>query len=142
MYALFFLFLLEKIACQYSLKPPGQGGSKEYPQSMFWAKIRKMSVFLSENFQVLEAKFSMYFNRRVFVLPSRVVVLIWRPRWQHMFSWRKRKILCGYSLLIWRYGSISSSSMVKVVVVVLLWILFQGIKRLWQCLASLSPNLI
>ena len=26
----------------YSLEPPRQGGSNEYPQSMFWAEIRKI----------------------------------------------------------------------------------------------------
>ena len=28
--------------CGYSLEPPQQGGSNEYPQSMFWAEIRKI----------------------------------------------------------------------------------------------------
>ena len=35
---------------------------------MFWAEIWKMSEFLSENFQFLEVKFSIYLNRRVFVM--------------------------------------------------------------------------
>ena len=26
----------------YSLEPPHRGGSNEYPQSMFWAEIRKI----------------------------------------------------------------------------------------------------
>ena len=26
----------------YSLEPPRRGGSYEYPQSMFWAEIRKL----------------------------------------------------------------------------------------------------
>ena len=33
-YILFFLFLLKSIDCMYSLEPPRQGGSNEYPQSM------------------------------------------------------------------------------------------------------------
>ena len=37
--------------CGYTLKLPRQGGSNEYPQSMFWAEIWKISEFLSENFQ-------------------------------------------------------------------------------------------
>ena len=39
---------------------------------MFWAEIWKISEFLSENFQFLEVKFSIYLYRRVFVmlLPS------------------------------------------------------------------------
>ena len=33
-----------------------RGGSNEYPQSMFWAEIRKISDFLSENFQFFGCK--------------------------------------------------------------------------------------
>ena len=40
-----FLILLENIDCGYSLEPPRRGGSNEYPQSMFWAEIWKISVF-------------------------------------------------------------------------------------------------
>ena len=32
----------QNIDCEYSLEPPQRGGSNEYPQSMFWAEIRKM----------------------------------------------------------------------------------------------------
>ena len=35
---------------------------------MFWAEIRKISEFLSENFLVLVVKFSVYLNRHVFVM--------------------------------------------------------------------------
>ena len=35
---------------------------------MFWAEIWKISEFLSENFQFLVVKFSIYLNRRVFVM--------------------------------------------------------------------------
>ena len=45
-----------------------QGSSNEYPQSMFWAEIWKISEVLSENFQSLVVKFSIYFNRHVFVM--------------------------------------------------------------------------
>ena len=51
-YIIFFLFLLKSIDCGYSLEPPRRGGSNEYQQSMFYAEIRKISEFLSENFQV------------------------------------------------------------------------------------------
>ena len=56
----------------YSLEPPRRGGSNEYWQCMFWAQIWKMSEFLSDLFifQFLVVKFSVYLNRRVFVLPS------------------------------------------------------------------------
>ena len=32
----------QNIDCGYSLEPPRRGGSNEYPQSMFWAEIRKL----------------------------------------------------------------------------------------------------
>ena len=68
-YTLFFLFLLKIIDCGYSLEPPRRGGSNEYLQSMFWAEIRKKyQKFLSENFQFWEEKFSIYLDRRVFVM--------------------------------------------------------------------------
>ena len=67
-YILFFLFLLKNIGCGYSLEPPRRGGSNEYPQYMFWAEMWKISEFLSENFQFLVVKFSIYLNRRVFVM--------------------------------------------------------------------------
>ena len=41
----------QNIDCGYSLEPPRRGSSNEYPQSMFWAEIWKISEFLSENFQ-------------------------------------------------------------------------------------------
>ena len=65
-----FLFLLKNIDCGYSLEPPRRGGSNEYPQSMFWAEIWKISVFFSEHFYFLVVKFSLYLNRRVFVMVS------------------------------------------------------------------------
>ena len=33
------------IDCGYSLEPPHWGSSNEYPQSMFWAEIRKNNVY-------------------------------------------------------------------------------------------------
>ena len=40
-----FLISAQKIDCGYSLEPPRQCGSNEYPQSMSWAEIWKMSEF-------------------------------------------------------------------------------------------------
>ena len=37
----FFLIFAQNIDCGYSLEPPRQGCSKEYPQSMFWNKNKK-----------------------------------------------------------------------------------------------------
>ena len=67
-YTLCFLCLLKNIDCRYSLEPPRRGGSNKYPQFMFWAEIWKISIFLPENFQCLMVKFSIYLNRRVFVM--------------------------------------------------------------------------
>ena len=60
-----FLFLLKNIDCGYSLELPHQGGSNEYPQSMFL--YEKYQSFLSENFQFFEVNFSIYLNRHVFL---------------------------------------------------------------------------
>ena len=73
-YTLFVLFRLKNIDCGYSLEPPRRSGSNEFPQSMFWTGIWKISEFLFENFQVfLVVEFSIYFNRRVFVMFFRVL---------------------------------------------------------------------
>ena len=69
-YTLFFLFLLNNIDCGYSLELPRRHGSNEYPQSMFWAENWKLSEFLSGNLQFLVVKFSIYLNRRVFLMPT------------------------------------------------------------------------
>ena len=51
-----------------SFEPPRRGGSNEYPQSMFLSRNMKNISFLSEHFQFLEVKFSIYLNMRVFVM--------------------------------------------------------------------------
>ena len=63
-----FLISAKNIDCGYSLEPPRRGCSNEYPQSMFWAELWKISEILSEKFQFLVVKFSIYLNRRVFVM--------------------------------------------------------------------------
>ena len=52
----------------YALEPPLRGGSNAYPQSMFWAEILRMSDFFVWKFSFLVVKFSVYLNRRVFVM--------------------------------------------------------------------------
>ena len=47
-----FLFWAQNIDCGYSLEPPHQGGSYEYPQLIFGAKIWKISGFFIWNFSV------------------------------------------------------------------------------------------
>ena len=67
-YTLFFLFLLKNRDCRYSLEPPRWGGSNEYPQSILWAEIWKISEFFIWKFSFFVVKFSVYWNRRVFVM--------------------------------------------------------------------------
>ena len=44
------LFQLKNIDYGHSLEPPRRGGSNEYPKSIFWAEIWKISdFFFSEN---------------------------------------------------------------------------------------------
>ena len=62
------LISAQKHRLWYSLELPRRGGSNEYPQSMFWAEIWKISEFLSEKFHVLVVNFSVYLNRLVFIM--------------------------------------------------------------------------
>ena len=39
-----FLIFAQNIDCGYTLEPPQRGGSNEYPQSIFGAKIRKICI--------------------------------------------------------------------------------------------------
>ena len=43
-FSIFFIFLLD-IDCGYSVEPPCQGGSNEYPQSMFLSRKKKNNVY-------------------------------------------------------------------------------------------------
>ena len=52
-----FLISAQKIDCWYSLEPPRHN-----------EKYGKYQSFLSENFQFSEVKFSIYLNRRVFIM--------------------------------------------------------------------------
>ena len=45
-----------------------RGGSNEYPQSVLSRNMKNIRFFLSENFQFLEVKFSVYLNMRIFVM--------------------------------------------------------------------------
>ena len=42
-----FLIFAQNIDCGYTLEPPRRGGSKEYPQSMFWTKNRYTPAYPS-----------------------------------------------------------------------------------------------
>ena len=65
---LFFLFLLKNIDCGFLLEPPQWGSSNEYPQSVFWTEIWKISEFFIWKLFFFTVKFSIYLNRRVFIM--------------------------------------------------------------------------
>ena len=67
-----FLISAQNIDCGYSLEPPRRGGSNEYPQSMFWVEIWKISDFFLWKFSFFVVKFSVHLNRRVFVIRNTV----------------------------------------------------------------------
>ena len=67
-YTLFFLFLLKSIDCGYSLEPPRRAVLTSTHNICFEQKYENYHRFLCENFQFLEVKFSIYLNRRVFVM--------------------------------------------------------------------------
>ena len=58
----------KNIDCGYSLEPPRRGGSNSTHNLCFEQKYEKYQSFLSQNFQFLEVKFSLYLNRPVFVM--------------------------------------------------------------------------
>ena len=92
-----FLILLKNINCGYSLEPPHRGGSNEYPQYTeavltsthnlcFEQEYEKYQNFLSESFPFLVVKFSIYLNRRVFVMCSKTHVWLTRSIYRWLVS--------------------------------------------------------
>ena len=65
-----FLISAQNIDCEYSLEPPRRGGSNEYPQSVLSRNMKYIRVFYLKIFRFLEAKFSIYLNKRVFVMQA------------------------------------------------------------------------
>ena len=67
-----FLISAQNIDCGNSLEPPRRGEAvlTSTHNLCFEQKYEKYRRFLSENFQFLEMKFSMYLNRLVFVMKS------------------------------------------------------------------------
>ena len=65
---------------------------------MIWAETWKISELLSENFQFLEVKFSIYLNRRVFVLTSRIEVIT-------TVTFVRRGMFAGYTSNLQRFST-------------------------------------
>ena len=60
-YLFFSYFLLQNIDCGYSLEPPRRGGSNVYSQTMFRAKVLKISKFFQEIFNFYFFQNCLYF---------------------------------------------------------------------------------
>ena len=63
-----FLIFTKKIDCEYSLEPPRRSGSNEYYNLCFEQKYNKYQNFYLKTFIFFLVKFSIYLNRRVFVM--------------------------------------------------------------------------
>ena len=61
-----FLISAQNIDCGYSLELPHWGGSNEYPQSMFWAEIWKISDFFIWKLSVFGGKIFNIFEKACF----------------------------------------------------------------------------
>ena len=57
-----FLISAQNIDCGYLLEPPHRGSSNEYPQSMFWAEIWKISEFFIWKFSCFCGNFFSIFE--------------------------------------------------------------------------------
>ena len=76
-----FLISAQNIDCRCSLEPPRRGSSNEYHNLCFWAEIWKISgFFLSENFQILEVKFLIYFRKETIDAQT-------KKNWRGELSW-------------------------------------------------------
>ena len=71
-----FFFLLKNIDCGYLLEPYRRGGSKSTNNLCFGQIYENYQRFLSEIFQFLKMKFSIYLNRRVFVMKNDVLCFL------------------------------------------------------------------
>ena len=61
-----FLISAQNIDCGYSLELPRRGGSNEYPQSMFWAEIWKISELFIWKLSVFGGNIFNIFERACF----------------------------------------------------------------------------
>ena len=73
-----FLISAQNIDCGYSLEPPRRGGSNEYPQSMFWAEIWKISEFFIWKFS--------FFGVQIF---QYICIGVFAHAQSHVFAWHR-----------------------------------------------------
>ena len=66
-----FQICAQNIDCGYPLEPPRRGGSNKYPQSMFWAEIRKIMYTPVNPFYYIKVGFKgVKLKRHVFVMAA------------------------------------------------------------------------
>ena len=97
-----FLFLLENIDCGYSLEPPRRGGSNVYPQSMFRAKIRKISK-------------TFYYLREICILQGRVFVMYYSRTFNQPLTCNSTQnlslLLCNFIRIFKNEHAISTNTL-------------------------------
>ena len=50
------LIFAQNINCGYTLEPPQEGGSNEYPQSVFWSKNKKKCIPFIPQFRYIKVR--------------------------------------------------------------------------------------
>ena len=94
-----FLITARNINCGYSLEPPRRGGSNEFPQSMFWEEMWKISEFFIWKFSFFGRELSTVLNRHVFVTECEIA--------RGFVAWQKVRVhtLHYYIYVIWHLVS-------------------------------------
>ena len=117
---IFLKFLIQNIDCGYSLELPRRGCFNVYPQSMFWAKIlkissfpMKLSIFAAEKYHIAWASL-----RNVLKIGMNSLIL-WSPLLKF------RMIVCLNLLLLWELGTNPLRS--------------NPILLVWYCQVDVSP---
>ena len=83
---------LKNINCGYSLEPLPEAVLTSTHNLCFEQKYKRYQSFLSKNFQFLEVKFSIYLNRRVFVMT--------RNAHYHTCQIPSQRSICAYTTMM------------------------------------------
>ena len=97
-----FLISVQNIDCGYPLELPRRGGSNEYAQSMFEDIYEKYQIFYLKTFRFfLVVKFSLYLNRRVFVMICTTMETICMKCQSRLSRKRIRKVF--QNVVCWKF---------------------------------------
>ena len=80
----------QNINCWYSLEPPRRGGSNEYPQSWFWAEIRKITYPCKPQFYDIKVGFK---GSKLYKYVIVMITVHWLNVWQVMEIYRNILIM-------------------------------------------------